>query len=125
MLTATIMAEIAGHACPTQHPLDIERHRQRGRHSQALQWRRLLKGVAASLRKVMYAGACYTRRVLCTAYSAIARERERSAYRRALQALNAWTLKDIGLHRSEISWALSEPSTPGKLSKLSAWSVRE
>lgn len=108
MLTATIMAEIAGRERPIQYPLAIERYQRRGRYLHALEWRRLLTRVATDLYRALHAGTCYTRRVLCTAYSAIAQERERSAYRHALQALNTRTLKDIGLHRSEISWALAD-----------------
>ena len=124
MLTATIMAEIAKPQGPTQYLLDIERYRQGGRQLRAPQWRRSLKGVAAGLRRALYVGARSIRRALHIGYSTIARERERSAYRRALQALNTATLKDIGLHRGEISWAFNGLSTADQLSKLSAWSIR-
>ena len=123
MLTATIMAEVAGRERPTQYPLDIAQYQRRGRYLHALEWRRSLKYAAAGLRRGLYVGASYTWSVLRFALSAIARERERSAYRRALEALNAQTLKDIGLHRGEIPWALDGLSTTGKLSRLSAWSV--
>lgn len=125
MLTATTMAEIAGRERPIQHPLDIEQYQRRGRYLHALEWRGWLKHVAAGLRRGLYIGARYACGVLRFASSAIAQERERSAYRRALEALNTWTLKDIGLHRSEIPWALNELSTTAKLSKLSGWSVRD
>ena len=117
MLTATVMAEIAGRQRPI-HPSDTEQDRQSGEHLQ-------FKGIAAGLQRALRAGAWYTRRALCIAYNAIARERERNAYRRALQALNVWTLKDIGLHRGEIPWALNGLSAADKLSRLSAWSVQD
>jgi uncharacterized protein YjiS (DUF1127 family) len=124
MLTATIMAEIAGREVVIQYPLDIEQYQRRGRYLHAVQWHRSFKGVAAGLYRALCVGTCYAWRALHMGYSAIARERERSAYRSALQALNAATLKDIGLHRSEIPWALNGLSTTSKLSRLSAWSVR-
>ena len=125
MLTATIMAEIAGRERPTQYLPDIEQYQRRGRYLHVLGWRRSLKHAAAGLYRALYVGTCCAWRVLCIAYGAIVRERERSAYRRALQALNAWTLRDIGLHRGEISWALDGLSTTGTLSRLSAWSVQD
>lgn len=96
MSTTTVMAEIAGRQRSTQYPLAI-------------------------LRRTLHLGAHYPWRALRVASKAIARERERNAYRRALQALNARALKDIGLHRGEIPWALDGLSTTGKLSRLSAW----
>jgi uncharacterized protein YjiS (DUF1127 family) len=125
MVTTTITAEIAKPQGPTQHLLDIERYRQGGRQLRALQWRRPLKRAAAGICQALHVGASYAWCALCIARSTIARERERSAYRRALQALNPRILQDIGLHRSEISWALDTLSTTGKLSRLSAWSVRD
>ena len=125
MLTATIMAEIAGRQRPIEYSLNIEQYQKLGRHVQALQWRRSLRGARAGLRRALYIGAHYTWRALHIGYNAIARERERSAYRRALQALNAATLKDIGLYRGEIPWALNGLSTTAKLSRLSAWSVQD
>lgn len=100
MSTTTVMAEIAGRQRPIQYPLAI-------------------------LRRTLHLGAHYPWRALRVASRAIARERERDAYRRALQALNPRMLQDIGLHRSEIPWALNTLSTTGKLSRLSAWSVRD
>lgn len=119
MLTATIMAEIAGRERPIPYLLEAEQYQRRGRYLHALKWRWSLKAVAAGLRRALYIGARYIWRALHIGYSTVARERERSAYRSALQALDAATLKDIGLHRGEISWALDELSTTGKLSKLS------
>jgi uncharacterized protein YjiS (DUF1127 family) len=125
MLTATIVEEIGGRECRIRYPADIQQYQQSGRHLHALQWRRLPKGMAGSLRWALQVGACYAWRALSTAHSALARERERSAYRRALQALNPRTLQDIGLHHSEIPWALNVLSTPDTLSRLSAWSVQD
>jgi uncharacterized protein YjiS (DUF1127 family) len=124
MLTATVMEEIGGRERRIRCPADIQQYQQRGRYLHAPQWRRLLKGMAGSLRRAFGLGACYAWRAPRIATDAIARERQRSAYRRALQALNASTLKDIGLHRGEIPWALSALSTTDKLSRLSAWSVQ-
>lgn len=123
MVTTTITAEIAEPRGQTQYLLDIERYRQGGRQLRALQWRRSLKRAAAGICQALPVGASYAWYALCIARSAIARERERSAYRRALQALNPRILQDIGLHRSEIPWALNTLSTTGKLSRLSAWSA--
>lgn len=125
MSSAMTVAEPTGGERPGLIPADLSQYQQRGRYLRALEWRRSLKHVAGGLRRVLYVGANYVWRGLHTAYSAIARERERSAYRCALQELNTWTLKDIGLHRGEIPWALNGLSTTGKLSRLSAWSVRD
>jgi uncharacterized protein YjiS (DUF1127 family) len=124
MVTTTITAEIAKPQGPTQY-LDIERYRQGGRQLRALQWRRSLKRAAARIYQALHVGASYAWCALGIACSTIARERERSAYRRALQALNPRILQDIGLDRSEIPWALNTLSTTGRLSRLSAWSVRD
>jgi uncharacterized protein YjiS (DUF1127 family) len=125
MLTATIMAEIAGRQRPIEYSLNIEQYQRSRRYLHAREWRGWLKHAAAGLRRGLYSGASYTWGVLRFALSAIAQERKRSAYRRALKALNTSTLKDIGLHRSEIPWALNGLSTTAKLSRLSAWSVRD
>jgi uncharacterized protein YjiS (DUF1127 family) len=125
MSNAMTVAELTGRERPSLAPADLSQYQQKGRYLRAPQWHSLLKDMAASLHQVLHVGGRYARRVLCTIHSALAQERERSAYRHALRALNAQTLKDIGLHHSEISWALGELPTAGKLSRLSAWSVQD
>ncbi len=93
---------------PTLSPDDLERYIEKGRRLRAQALASLLRRGATSLAHVIHRGLRAAIDAGRALVKAIVRAHKQGAYYRALHALDDRTLKDIGLHRSEIPWVVEE-----------------
>jgi uncharacterized protein YjiS (DUF1127 family) len=88
--------------------IDIATHQARARILRSRMRRAVMKKSAIALLHLLRSSAMTVATALRTAYAGIVCARRRRASIRALQALDDRTLKDIGLHRSQITSAVYE-----------------
>ncbi len=101
---------------------DIERFLAKAHKLRALTYYHLLRRLAITLRHGVTVVSDAARRAI----QAFVRNRRRHAYLETLQSLDNRTLKDIGVHRSELHSVVQElvDDAPASRLRTPAWSAR-